>query len=138
MQRFSERFEAHRQQQQAEVRKIPLTNASRGHASTARKSAMQVDESRELFKLSKLSRSSPRVDSNVRKPVRKEFEDFNAPVYEPPAALDTEDALEPHHPVHPIPEQQRPTSVSASGSGRLSSAVSKGAAEDMLLERLAV
>jgi len=140
MQRFSERFEAHRQQQQAEVRKIPLTNASRGHASSAKKAAMKVDESSELFKLSKFQRSSPRVDSNIRKPARREpLEDFSHPVYEPPAALGLEDELGAHHiEEHPVSVSGSDSALGGSaigGTGRAASTSGRGA-EDMLLSRL--
>lgn len=54
--------------QQVEIRKIPFTNASRGHASAAKKAVMQVHgDASELFKLSKFIRIPQKVDTNLRK-----------------------------------------------------------------------
>lgn len=65
---FAEHFEQHRQQQQTEVRRIPLTNASRGHASAAKKAAMQFDEHKEPFKIRKFKSATSKVNSHLNTP----------------------------------------------------------------------
>lgn len=76
--RFNERFEEHKAQRQGEVRKIPLTIASRGHASAAKNAAMQADEPKELFKMSKFQRKSHTVDTRRTRPARAYEEDSDA------------------------------------------------------------
>jgi len=67
-QRAGERAAEQRSLQMGEVRRIHLTNASRGHATNARKAAMQLDSTeKDTFKLTKFSRATPKVDSNLRK-----------------------------------------------------------------------
>lgn len=84
LQRFNQKFQEHRSMQQAEVRKIPLTTASRGHASAARKAAIDGDEKKELFKLSKFQRAKPQVDTGLRKPPRHQYqEDPDHPSWDP-------------------------------------------------------
>merc|ERR1712113_150715 len=52
---------------QVEVRKIPFTNASRGHASAAKKAVMQVHgEKQEVFKISKFLRVPAKVKTSRR------------------------------------------------------------------------
>jgi len=48
--------------QERQVRKIPLTKASRGHASTVKKAALAIDDSKELFKMSKFKRAPCKVE----------------------------------------------------------------------------
>lgn len=86
--RFNEQFQEQRATQAAEVRKIPLTRASRGHASTAKKAALQsVDNNKELYKLSKFLRVKPQVDTGLRKTPRYQFsEEPGNPSWGPPPA----------------------------------------------------
>lgn len=52
---------------QVEVRKIPFTNASRGHASAAKKAAMQIHgEKEQIFKISKFLRVPAKIKTNRR------------------------------------------------------------------------
>lgn len=46
----------------AEVRKIRLTTAAHGHASAAKKAGSTVEENKDLFKLKKFKRVSPKVE----------------------------------------------------------------------------
>jgi hypothetical protein len=50
-----------------QVRKIPLTAASRGHASAHKKAAMEQEDSKELFKLSRFKRIPPKVCTSHKK-----------------------------------------------------------------------
>jgi len=68
MQTFSANFEQQKVLQQSEVRRIPLTNASRGHARAAKKAAAAIEEQKEAFKISKFKRVTPKVDSNLHTP----------------------------------------------------------------------
>lgn len=61
-----------------QVRKIPLTNASRGHASTAKKAAMITESPKELFKISKFKRVTNKVKSRHGKPPGHEFDDVES------------------------------------------------------------
>lgn len=84
LQRFNERFQENKEVQQGEVRKIPLTTASRGHASTAKKAALQNDDNREHFKLSKFTRAKGKVDTGLKKPARHQYrEDPDHPSWDP-------------------------------------------------------
>uniref|UniRef100_A0A7S1QRX6 Uncharacterized protein n=1 Tax=Alexandrium catenella TaxID=2925 RepID=A0A7S1QRX6_ALECA len=65
--RFYNDFHEAQDQASRYVRKIPLTTASRGHASGARRAASQQDTNGELFKMSKFKRASPRIDSRHRR-----------------------------------------------------------------------
>jgi hypothetical protein len=60
---FSEQQELSR----AHIRKIPLTKASRGHASRAMKATLQRDEQPHLFKIGKFKRTSSKVDHRRRR-----------------------------------------------------------------------
>lgn len=48
--------------QERHIRKIPLTKASRGHASIQKKAALGVDDSKELFKMNKFKQAQCKVD----------------------------------------------------------------------------
>jgi len=61
---FNESFQEARAAKQAEVRKIPLTTASRGHASGPKKAARGQDSQKEVFKLSRFARTKAQVDTN--------------------------------------------------------------------------
>mmetsp|Transcript_80501 Transcript_80501/g.249766 ORF Transcript_80501/g.249766 Transcript_80501/m.249766 type:complete len:297 (+) Transcript_80501:52-942(+) len=67
MGRFYTDFRDAQDQASTHVRKIPLTAASRGHASGAKKAAMLQDGNGELFKMSKFKRASPKVDTRHRR-----------------------------------------------------------------------
>jgi len=66
--RFYADFREAQEQAQTQVRKIPLTTASRGHASAARKAVVHKEENKELFKLKKWGRVNPKV-KNYRRTV---------------------------------------------------------------------
>eukprot|EP00418_Pyrodinium_bahamense_P071449 CAMPEP_0179080078 /NCGR_PEP_ID=MMETSP0796-20121207/35968_1 /TAXON_ID=73915 /ORGANISM="Pyrodinium bahamense, Strain pbaha01" /LENGTH=295 /DNA_ID=CAMNT_0020777425 /DNA_START=74 /DNA_END=961 /DNA_ORIENTATION=+ len=65
--RFYADFHEAQEQSAAYIRKIPLTAASRGHALAAKKAAM-AQQDKELFKMSKFRRASPKVDTRYRRP----------------------------------------------------------------------
>lgn len=65
---FAEKFEQHREQQRTEVRRIPLTNASRGHASGAKKALLQNEDKKEPFKIKKFQNTTPKINSNLHTP----------------------------------------------------------------------
>lgn len=56
-----------REVEKTHVRKIPLTNASRGHASTAKKAQEHSEARPELFKIGKFRRATSKVDHHRRK-----------------------------------------------------------------------
>eukprot|EP00929_Paragymnodinium_shiwhaense_P116984 TRINITY_DN8707_c0_g1_i4.p1 TRINITY_DN8707_c0_g1~~TRINITY_DN8707_c0_g1_i4.p1 ORF type:complete len:294 (+),score=50.73 TRINITY_DN8707_c0_g1_i4:110-991(+) len=68
LKRFYTDFRDAQELAQTQVRKIPLTTASRGHASAARRVMLQKEETKELFKMKKWDRAAPKV-KNCRKPV---------------------------------------------------------------------
>lgn len=66
--RFYADFHEAQEQLKTHVRKIPLTTASRGHASVAKKMSMQ-EQPKELFKIGKFKRATSKVDTRHRKHV---------------------------------------------------------------------
>lgn len=66
--RFYSEFRDAQELAQTQVRKIPLTVASRGHAQASKKANVHKEETKELFKLKKWDRVTPKV-KNYRKPV---------------------------------------------------------------------
>jgi len=103
MQRFTEKFEMQRAQQQREVRRIPLTNASRGHASAAKKAASDVDEPKELFKIAKFTKNAtPKIDSNLNTPrLRTGMQEFNSGGYADYLGELPEPSAASHHGAYP-------------------------------------
>lgn len=86
--RTTEQFFEQKDRQAQEVRKIPLTAASRGHASTAKKTyAMQSDEKRDLFKMSKFTRVKAQVDSRRDRvpanPYLRDADNLSQPSWDP-------------------------------------------------------
>jgi len=67
LKRFYTEFHDAQDQMRTRVRKVPLTTASRGHASVSKQMAMRPDEDKELFKLSKFKRAAPKVETRHRK-----------------------------------------------------------------------
>merc|ERR1711957_554853 len=66
--RFYEEFHRVQDHAQNQVRKIPFTTASRGHASGPKKKAMlSADDEKELFKLTKFKKISAKVKTQHRK-----------------------------------------------------------------------
>lgn len=61
---FYAEMRAARDAAQTQVRKIPFTVASRGHASAAKKAMTHHEEAKELFKLTKFKRVGAKVDTN--------------------------------------------------------------------------
>mmetsp|Transcript_20507 Transcript_20507/g.57360 ORF Transcript_20507/g.57360 Transcript_20507/m.57360 type:complete len:296 (-) Transcript_20507:230-1117(-) len=103
MQRFNEKFEMQRAQQQSEVRRIPLTNASRGHASAAKKAASDVDEPKELFKIAKFTKNAtPKIDSNINTPrLRTGMQELNSGGYADYLGELPEPSAASHHGAYP-------------------------------------
>lgn len=84
---FAEKFEQHREQQRTEVRRIPLTNASRGHASGAKKALLQNEDKKEPFKIKKFQNTTPKINSNLHTPRPQSYggtKDLISPSYEDP------------------------------------------------------
>lgn len=69
LQRHQDAIGSRRAKERTEVRRIPSTSASRGHASNARRTATGPDEGPpNVFKISKFKNASPRVDTHRRMP----------------------------------------------------------------------
>jgi len=62
--RFYSDFRDVQEASRTQVRKIPLTAASRGHASAHKKAVTSLDQGKELFKIGKFKRVPPRVVTN--------------------------------------------------------------------------
>jgi len=73
--RFYSDFKEVQAASKAQVRKIPLTAASRGHASAAKKAVLSADEGKELFKLGKFKRVGPKVVTQHPLPRHEDIED---------------------------------------------------------------
>jgi hypothetical protein len=67
MHQFYTDFRAEQELARTQVRKIPLTAASRGHASAAKRAQMQNDAPKELFKLKRFNRAATKIDNRRRR-----------------------------------------------------------------------
>jgi hypothetical protein len=67
LQQFYTEFREYKEAEQTQVRRIPLTNSSRGHASNAKRQ-LQQKETKELFKIERFKRVPTKIKNGRRRP----------------------------------------------------------------------